>query len=66
MSVPSPSDLPNPGIEPTSPALASRFFTIEPAGKPQEESRESKAGRKMTPLELKWHLFMKKLAKNAL
>ena len=31
---PSPGDLPNPGIEPTSPALAIRFFTTEPLGKP--------------------------------
>ena len=31
---PSPGDLPNPGIEPTSPALAGRFFTSEPPGKP--------------------------------
>ena len=31
---PSPGNLPNPGIEPTSPALASRFFTTEPPGKP--------------------------------
>ena len=27
-------DLPDPGIEPTSPALASGFFTTEPPGKP--------------------------------
>ena len=27
-------DLPNPGIEPESPALAGRFFTAEPLGKP--------------------------------
>ena len=27
---PSPGELPNPGIEPTSPALADRFFTTEP------------------------------------
>ena len=27
---PSPGDLPNPGIEPTSPALAGGFFTTEP------------------------------------
>ena len=27
-------DLPNPGIKPASPALAGRFFTIEPLGKP--------------------------------
>ena len=30
--VPSPGDLPNPGIEPASPALAGRFFAIEPPG----------------------------------
>ena len=28
---PSPGDLPNPGIEPASPALAGRFFTAEPS-----------------------------------
>ena len=36
---PPPGDLPNPGIEPVSlesPALASRFFTTEPPGKPQQ------------------------------
>ena len=27
-------DLPDPGIEPTSPALAGRFFTTEPSEKP--------------------------------
>ena len=27
-------DLPNPGIKPMSPALASGFFTAEPPGKP--------------------------------
>ena len=31
---PSPGDLPNPGIEPMSPALAGGFFTTEPPGKP--------------------------------
>ena len=31
---PSPADLPNPGIEPASPALAGVFFTAEPPGKP--------------------------------
>jgi len=30
----SPGDIPNPGIEPASPALAGRFFTTEPPGKP--------------------------------
>ena len=27
-------DLPGPGVEPVSPALAGRFFTTEPRGKP--------------------------------
>ena len=31
---PSPGDLPDPGIKPTSPALTGRFFTTEPPGKP--------------------------------
>ena len=33
---PSPGDLPNPGTELASPALAGRFFTTEPPGKPLE------------------------------
>jgi len=31
---PSPGELPDPGIEPVSPALAGRFFTTEPPGTP--------------------------------
>ena len=31
---PSSGDLPDPGIEPASPALAGGFFTTEPPGKP--------------------------------
>ena len=31
---PPPGDLPHPGIEPSSPALAGGFFAIEPLGKP--------------------------------
>ena len=31
---PSPRDLPKPGVEPMSPALAGGFFTTEPPGKP--------------------------------
>ena len=30
-----PGDLPDPGIEPMSPALTGRFFTTEPPGKPR-------------------------------
>ena len=35
---PSPGDLPDPGIEPGPPALASRFFTTEPPGRLHEGS----------------------------
>ena len=31
---PPPEDRPNPGIKPVSPALAGRFFTRQPPGKP--------------------------------
>ena len=33
LSFPSPGDLPNPGMKPTSSALPGRFFTTEPPGK---------------------------------
>ena len=33
MSCPSPGDLPGPGIEPESPALAGRLFTTQSPGK---------------------------------
>jgi len=35
----SPGNLPDPGIEPMSPALAGRFFTTEPPGKPKEATQ---------------------------
>ena len=34
LPLPSPGDLPNPRIEPRSPALAKGFITTEPPGKP--------------------------------
>ena len=34
LSFPFPGDLPNPGFEPVSPALAGGFFTAVPPGKP--------------------------------
>ena len=33
LSFPSPENFPDPGIKPTSPALAGGFFTTEPPGK---------------------------------
>ena len=38
LPLPSPRDLPDPGIEPMSPALAGGFFATEPPGKPEEYS----------------------------
>ena len=37
MPFPSPGNLPNPGIEPRSPALEADFLPAELPGKPQEE-----------------------------
>ena len=37
---PSPGDLPDPGIKPLSPALAGRFFTIEPPGKQSQKKNK--------------------------
>ena len=39
---PSPGDLPNPGIGPTSPALAGEFFTTEPPRMPDISVTEYK------------------------
>ena len=40
--LPSPGDLPDPGIEPTSPALAGRFFTPEPPGEAKQHGTGTK------------------------
>ena len=37
---PLPWDLPDPGIQPVSPALTGVFFTTEPHGKPHGTGRE--------------------------
>ena len=49
-----PGDLSDPGIEPTSPALAGRFFTTEPPGKLERDDggegrskKKEKAEKKM-------------------
>ena len=44
MPVPPPGDLPDPGIELASPALAGGFFTTEPAGK-SIDNEENLKGR---------------------
>ena len=37
LTFPPPGDLPDPGTEPESPALAGRFFTMGLQGKPSKE-----------------------------
>ena len=51
-----PGDLPNPGIKPRAPALAGRFFTTEPPGKPLLLARSSRMHRK--PRELPKRLML--------
>ena len=47
MPFPSPGDLPNPGIEPWSPALQADALLSEPPGKPKDvEGQEQKPGEK--------------------
>jgi len=42
---PAPEDLPDPEIEPASPALAGVFFTVEPPGKPVFRLKKEKRKR---------------------
>ena len=42
LPIPSPGDLPNTGIEPRSPALAGRFLSTEPPGKPINQYKNLK------------------------
>ena len=39
-----PGDIPNPGIEPASPALAGGFFTTETSGKPKKKKKNQLRG----------------------
>ena len=48
-------DLPRPGFEPMSPALAGRFPTTAPPGKPL---REFFAGRSLLLSRSRWHLYL--------
>ena len=54
---PSPGDLRNPGIEPSSPALAGRFLTTEPPGKPINVHGEEKweEGVRGDPNGMRWN-----------
>ena len=44
---PSPRDLPDPEIKPTSPALAGRFFTTESPGKPKGGAAAAAAAKSL-------------------
>ena len=46
LSFPFLGDLPDPGIEPVSPAMVGRFFTTEPPGKPRGKYRGGKIKKK--------------------
>ena len=48
-------NLPGPGIEPVSPALADRFFTIEPPGKPMSLAIVLSPGMARGLWESVWH-----------
>ena len=56
VDIPPPGDLPNPGIEPKSPALAGRFFTTEPPGKPSKKADIYKPRRCLPRTQPHWHL----------
>ena len=43
---PSPGDLPDPGIEPRSPAFEADTLTSEPPGKPNKPKKSNENGRK--------------------
>ena len=47
---PTPGDLPGPGIEPTTPALAGGFFTTVPPGRPQENPWRALKGHRASLL----------------
>ena len=49
MPFPTLGDLADPGIEPMSPALAGRLFTIEPPGKPYNTEGNIKYGYEKQP-----------------
>jgi len=59
---PSPGDLPDPGTEPTSSALASRSFTTEPTRKPRVLGRYPRYHvRNLKILMMRFHFSLKNL-----
>ena len=69
MSFPPPGDLSDPGIEPTSSALAGRFFTTDPPGKLERDGggggrpkKKEKAEKKMKKQQK--NIFVQRKVKN--
>ena len=74
VAVPPPGDLPDPGIEPSSSALAGRFFTAEPPGKPSTLTGHLKikrlsivgdgsGGKKVIPGKINWSQLVNRTKK---
>ena len=72
--VPPPGDLPDPGIKPSSSALAGRFFTAEPPGKPSTLTGHLKikrlsivgdgsGGKKVIPGKINWSQLVNRTKK---
>ena len=57
-ALPSPGDLPHPGIEPASSVLAGGFFTTEPPGKPKYTIVRKKIKKKTVTKDNMGHLIM--------
>ena len=60
LSLPAPGDLPSPGMEPMSPALAGRSFATEPPGKSPQHSLGVKISSNLGMLEvsLSWSILI--------
>ena len=54
LPLPSQRDLPDPGIKPTSPALAGEFFTNELPGKPPPHLRTPELASPLSRMLLAW------------
>ena len=57
---PPPGDLPNPGIEPASPALAGRFFTTKPSHRKPcivDESTPHRLSQKICAVSIYWYIL---------
>ena len=61
---PPPGDLPNPGIEPGSPALPGGFFTTEPLRKPRKTDQVIPQVNSSLRSEILWYVSRKRIFKH--